>query len=135
MNKVMKDNIFTKIINGELPCYKIYEDGSTLAFLDLHPIQPGHTLVIPKKQIVQLWDLDDEDYAHLLSIVKKVALRLRDVQGVERIGVQVIGVHVPHAHVQLIPFNTVQEFLSPQDMDGIIDHQNLARLSNRLAIK
>jgi histidine triad (HIT) family protein len=131
----MIDSLFTKIIKGELPCYKIYENDSTLAFLDIHPIQPGHTLVIPKKQIDQLWDLENQDYTNLMATVKKVALRLREVLGVERVGLQVIGVDVPHAHVQLIPFNTAQEFHSTQDMNGAIDHKSLTDLAKRLAFQ
>jgi histidine triad (HIT) family protein len=130
----MADSIFTKIIKGEIPCYKIFEDKYTLAFLDIHPIQAGHTLVIPKKQIDQLWDLKDEDYFHLMETSKKVALRLRKVLNVGRVGVQVIGVDVPHAHVQLIPFNTAEEFHARQNMTAPVDHEKLRELSNRLAI-
>src|SRR5689334_22515512 len=105
----MEDSIFTKIVKGEIPCHKVYEDDKTLAFLDIHPIQAGHTLVIPKKQIQFVWDIDDETYQAVMATVKKVALRLRQVLGTQYVGVQVIGVDVPHAHVQLIPFNTPAE--------------------------
>ncbi|HUD81412.1 MAG TPA: HIT domain-containing protein [Patescibacteria group bacterium] len=130
----MVDSIFTRIIKGELPCYKIYEDQLTIAFLDLHPIQPGHTLVVPKKQIDQLWDLSDEDYLHLMGVTKKIALRLRQEFKVSRVGVQVIGIHVPHAHIQLIPFNTVEEFTTEQDMDAPVDADSLSELAKRVAL-
>ena len=75
----MQDSIFTKIIKGEIPSHKIYEDDSVLAFLDIHPVQSGHTLVIPKKQVEFVWDLPDPDYVSLMAATKKVALRLREV--------------------------------------------------------
>lgn len=106
----MADSIFTKIIRGEIACEKIYEDDKTLAFLTIEPTQPGHTLIVPKKQIDQLWDLPDGDYQALMDTAKKVANRLKNVLGVKRIGVRVIGEEVPHAHIHLVPFNTVEEF-------------------------
>jgi histidine triad (HIT) family protein len=75
----MSDSIFTKIIKGEIPCYKVYEDETTFAFLDIHPVQPGHVLVVPKAQIEFLWDLDDETYKNLMLIARKLARRLKEV--------------------------------------------------------
>ncbi len=109
----MLDSIFTKIIQGDIPAEIIYEDDLTLAFLTVEPIQPGHTLVIPRKQIDQLWDLDDEDYQAVMKTAKKIAKKIKTVLGTERIGVKVIGEEVPHAHIHLIPFNTVEEYNSP----------------------
>jgi histidine triad (HIT) family protein len=129
----MQDSIFTKIIKGDIPCHKIYEDKWTLAFLDIHPVQPGHVLVIPKKQIEFVWDLPDEDYTAVMTTTKKVALRIREVLGVKYVGERIIGVDVPHAHVQLIPFNTVGEYTSPQDMDAEPDHTILAEIAVKLA--
>ena len=129
----MEDSIFTKIVKGEIPCHKVYEDAKTLAFLDIHPIQPGHTLVIPKQQIQFVWDMDDETYQAVMATVKKVALQLRKVTGTRYVGVQVIGVDVPHAHVQLIPFNTPAEYHAPQDMDVEPNHAALGELAKRLA--
>lgn len=128
----MPDSIFTKIIKGEIPCHKVYEDDKTLAFLDIHPVQPGHTLVIPKKQIEFVWDLDDEDYQAVMAASKKVALRLREVLGTTYVGERIVGVDVPHAHVQLIPFNTVDEYRQPQDMDSQPDHPALTKLAQKL---
>lgn len=106
----MSNSVFTKIIRGEIPAQKIYEDVKTLAFLTIEPTQPGHVIVIPKKQIDQLWDLADEDYIAVMATSKKVAKRMRAVLGVKRVGVRVIGEEVPHAHIHLIPFNTVEDF-------------------------
>jgi histidine triad (HIT) family protein len=127
------DSIFTKIIKGEIPSHKVYEDDKTLAFLDVHPVQPGHTLVIPKIQVEFVWDLDPEDYSALMETVKKVAQRLRETLGKTYIGEQVIGVDVPHAHVHLIPFSTVSEFRQTADMNEEPDHEALAAMAKKLA--
>lgn len=128
----MQDSVFTKIVKGEIPCHKVYEDGLALAFLDIHPVRLGHTLVVPKRQVEFLWDLPDEDYTAVMSATKKVALRLRDVLSTRYVGERVVGVDVPHAHVQLIPFNTVAEFTAPQDLHAEPDHAVLAELAKRL---
>ncbi len=101
----MEDSIFTKIIKGEIPAYKIYEDDKTIAFLTIQPVREGHTLVVPKVQVDQYIDLPDEDYDAMWRTVKKVAARLREVTSKERIGVVIKGIDVPHAHVHLIPFD------------------------------
>lgn len=106
----MSDSVFTKIINGEIPSHKVYEDDLTFAFLTIEPTQPGQVLVIPKKQIDQLWDLSDEDYQAVMATAKKIAKKMRDALAVKRVGVRIIGEEVPHAHVHLIPFNTVEDF-------------------------
>lgn len=129
----MSDSIFTKIIKGETPCHKIYEDDKTFAFLDIHPVRPGHVLVVPKKQIEFVWDLDDESYQAVMMTAKKVAQRLKAVLGVPYVGQQVIGVDVPHAHVHVIPFSTVDEFRTRPDMDAEPDHQALAEMARKLA--
>ncbi len=129
----MSDSIFTKIINGDIPCHKVYEDDKTLAFLDIHPVQPGHLLVIPKKQIEFVWDLPDEDYQAVVNTAKKVARRLREALDVKYVGEKIVGVDVPHAHVQLIPFNTVDEFKATQDMDAEPDPEALAAMARKLA--
>lgn len=129
----MEDSIFTKIIKGEIPCHKVYEDDKTLAFLDIHPVQPGHTLVIPKKQIEFVWDLPYEDYQAVMATAKKVATRLQEVTGKTYIGEQVVGVDVPHAHVHLIPFSDVAEFRRVPDMSAEPDHAALAEMAEKLA--
>ncbi len=107
----MNDSIFTRIINGEVPCYKIYEDSKTLAFLDIQPYFPGHTLVIPKMQIDQFDDLPEADYLALFRTVRKVSKHLRTTLNVTRTVVQVFGFDVPHAHVHLMPVNKGKDFL------------------------
>lgn len=129
----MEDSIFTKIIRGEIPSHKVYEDEHSFAFLDIHPIVPGHTLVVPKKQVEFVWDLDDNDYHNLMASVKKVARHLREALGVPYVGVQVIGVDVPHAHVQLIPFNDASEFHNRADMNGEPDHEQLSKVAEIVA--
>ena len=105
----MMSSIFTKIINGEIPCYKIAEDDNFLAFLDVNPNAKGHTLCIPKKEINKLFDLDDDTYIGLMQFSKKIAVALEKTVPCKRIGMTVIGLEVPHAHVHLIPLNEMQE--------------------------
>ena len=97
-------SIFTKIIQGELPCYKIYEDERTFAFLDIEPEAPGHTLVIPKVEVDKVYDLEDEDYRALMAAVKKLAKHMEEVLG-ERMQIKIVGIDVPHAHVHVLPVN------------------------------
>jgi histidine triad (HIT) family protein len=102
-------SIFTKIINGEIPCYKIAEDDNFLAFLDVNPNAKGHTLCVPKQEIDKLFDLDDDLYLGLMQFSKKVAAALEKTVPCKRIGVAAIGLEVPHAHVHLIPLNEMDE--------------------------
>lgn len=97
-------SIFTKIVQGEIPCYKIYEDDDTLAFLDIEPEEYGHTLVIPKVEVEKVYDLDDHTYQAVMATVKKLARHYEDVLG-KRIMIKVVGVDVPHAHVHVLPVN------------------------------
>jgi len=103
----MSDSIFTKIIKGEIPCYKITEDDRFIAFLDVSPIKKGHTLVVPKAQIDYLFDLDDSLLSDLMIFAKKVAQKMERAISCERIGIAVIGLEVPHAHIHLVPLDTV----------------------------
>lgn len=102
-------SIFTKIVNGEIPCYKVAEDEQFLAFLDVNPNAVGHTLCIPKQEIDKLFDMDEELYLGLMRFSKKVAAALEKTVSCERIGMAVIGLEVPHAHVHLIPINEMNE--------------------------
>lgn len=129
----MEDSIFTKIIKGGIPCHKVYEDDMTLAFLDIHPLTKGHTLVIPKKQIEFVWDLPDEYYLAVMMTSRKVALRLRAVLGSKYVSERVEGIDVPHAHVQLFPFNNATDLAKQQDMTSEPDHEALAVLAKKLA--
>lgn len=102
-------SIFTKIINGEIPCYKIAEDENFFAFLDINPNAKGHTLCVPKKEIDKLFDLEDDLYLGLMQFSKKIAIALEKTVPCNRIGMTVIGLEVPHAHVHLIPLNEMGE--------------------------
>jgi len=102
-------SIFTKIVNGEIPCYKIAEDEKFLAFLDVNPNAKGHTLCIPKQEINKIFDLEDDLYLGLLQFSKKIAVALEKAVSCKRIGMAVIGLEVPHAHVHLIPLNEMDE--------------------------
>lgn len=97
--------IFTKIIRGEIPGYKIAEDENYYAFLDINPLAEGHALVVPKKEVDYIFDLDEQDLAGLMVFARKVARRIREAVPCKRIGVAVIGLDVPHAHIHLVPIN------------------------------
>ncbi len=101
--------IFSKIVAGEIPCHKIAESADFLAFLDVNPIAKGHTLVIPKKEVDYIFDLDDGLYVGLMQFAKKIAPALEAVVPCQRIGVSVIGLEVPHAHVHLVPLNRMAD--------------------------
>lgn len=100
-------SLFTKIVKGEIPCHKVMEDANYLAFLDIRPINPGHTLVISKLEIDYIFDLNDDLLAGLLIFSKKVAHKIKKVVDCQRIGIMVAGLEVPHAHVHLVPISSV----------------------------
>jgi histidine triad (HIT) family protein len=102
-------SIFTKIVNGEIPSYKIAEEDNYLAFLDVNPNAKGHTLCIPKQEIDKIFDMDDELYLGLMKFSKKIAIALEKTVPCKRIGMAVVGLEVPHAHVHLIPLNHMDE--------------------------
>jgi histidine triad (HIT) family protein len=120
-------SIFTKIVNGEIPCYKIAEDENFLAFLDVNPNATGHTLCIPKQEIDKIFDLDDAHYLGLMQFSKKIAIALEKAIPCKRIGMSVIGLEVPHAHVHLIPLNEMDEMrfqnkvrLSKEEFEALV---------------
>lgn len=128
----MQDSIFTKIIKGEIPSYKIYEDEATFAFLDIHPSVPGHVLVVPKKQVEYIWDLDDETYLAVMRTAKKIAVHQRNTLNVPFVGEKIVGVDVPHAHVHLIPFRTTDEYRCEGDQTLEPDHDALKVMAEKL---
>lgn len=119
--------IFSKIVAGEIPSYKVAEDENHYAFLDINPVAPGHTLVIPKKEVDYIFDLSDEEYAQLQLFAKKVANAIKSVMPCQRVGVAVMGLEVPHAHIHLIPINEEKDMnffkdkvaVSAEDMKNI----------------
>lgn len=132
--KHMEPSIFTRIIRGEIPCHKIYEDEKTLAFLDIHPVRPGHTLVIPKVQVDRVEDLADDDYQALMQSVRNVMRRIVEVYGRDyRACVKIIGFDVPHAHVQIFPCRTGADWLAGQDTTAEPDHAALAEVARKIA--
>ena len=122
--------IFSKIISGDIPCFKIAEDENYLAFLDINPLSKGHVLVIPKVQVDYIFDLDEETYIQLNLFAKSVAIAMKKAITCNRIGVTVIGLEVPHAHIHLIPINEVNDMnfsnkkltLSSNEMLDIANH-------------
>ncbi len=112
-------SIFTKIVNKEIPCYKVAETNEFLAFLDVNPNVKGHTLCIPKKEVDKLFDLDENTYNGLMSFSRKVAMAIEKTVSCERVGMSIIGLEVPHAHVHLIPLNTLDDarFIRKETLD------------------
>lgn len=127
-------SIFTRIVNGEIPAYTVAETDKFLAFLDAHPLAKGHTLVIPKKEIDYIFNVDDELLSQMIIFAKAVALAIEKVIPCKRIGVSVIGLEVPHAHIHLIPMNNVSEMnfsqpkltFSPEEFKATAEAINIA---------
>lgn len=123
-------SIFSKIIAGEIPCYKIYEDDKTLAFLDINPEVMGHVLVVPKVEVDKIYDLSDEDYQALMATVKKLAKHMEKVLGARTL-MKVVGTDVPHAHVHLTPLDEKWEYgktLKPTEAE-------MQEMAEKLALK
>lgn len=106
---IIMASIFTKIVNGEIPCYKVAETEDFLAFLDVNPNAKGHTLCIPKKEVNKIFDLDESTYLGLMQFSRRVAIAIEKTVPCKRVGVSVIGLEVPHVHVHLIPLNTMED--------------------------
>lgn len=131
----MADSIFTKIIKGEIPSHKVYEDDYTYAFMDIRPLNPGHVLITTKKQVDHLWDLDDEHYQHLMAATKKVALRIRKVLQPPRVGMNVEGFGVPHIHIHVYPLYkgleaTMADFLAKPEHE--VPDEEIAAMARKL---
>ncbi len=127
-------SIFTRIINGEIPAHKVYEDDRIIAILDARPLFEGHTLVIPKVQVDHIWELSDDDYHYLWMVVKKIGDNIQKVIKSPRVGVVVEGFGVPHVHVHLIPIYKGDDLKKHQDFDSPIDNQALSEVAARLAM-
>lgn len=106
-------SLFSRIVAGEIPCHRVYEDDAHLAFLDIRPIQPGHTLVIPKREVSYLFDLPAPQYAALWSVARRVEVGVRAASGASRVVVMVVGWEVPHVHIHLIPTHKGSDFPVP----------------------
>ena len=129
----MEETLFTKIITGQIPSHKIYEDDLTYAFLDIDPTTPGHTLVIPKVPVELVWDLDDEYYQAVMKTAQKVAKRLQEVLNVKFVGQKIIGTDVPHAHVHVFGLSTPDQTYDnlPAETKGK-DNDSLAAMAEKL---
>lgn len=123
-------SIFSKIVKGEIPSYKVAEDENYYAFLDIHPLQKGHTLVIPKKETDYIFDLTDEELAGLMVFAKKVAKAIQASIPCQRVGIAVLGLDVPHAHVHLVPLNNGNDlnFCNPKKEFSAEEMQSCATL-------
>ena len=130
----MEDTIFTKIIKGEIPSYKVYEDDATFAFLDIHPLSEGHVLVVPKKQTEFIWDLDAASYRALMESVQKIGKHLREVLDAPYVGVEVIGVDVPHAHVHVVPFTTTKDLHRSEPASDEPNHSVLQKTLEKVKL-
>lgn len=122
-------SLFTKIVNGDVPCYKIAEDEKFLAFLDVFPLVHGHILVIPKKEIDYIFDIADNELGEMMAFAKKVAKAQEKAVTCKRIGIAVIGLEVPHAHIHLVPLNNVQDinFAQPKISPTKDELSNMAK--------
>lgn len=124
-------SIFTKIINGEIPCYKVAETDDFLAFLDINPNAKGHTLCIPKKEVDKIMDLDEDTYVGLMRFARTVGIAIEKTIPCNRVGMTVIGLEVPHVHVHLIPLNSMEDarFLSKESLTEA-DFEAIAKAIN-----
>lgn len=130
----MEDSIFTKIIKGEIPCHKIYEDEQVMAILDIHPIRPGHTLVVPKKQIDHFDDLDETTYQDVFKVVKIISKHIKKILGAKRACLRVEGFDIPHVHIHVIPCNVPDDFYNSDRNNHEPDHSALASMAAKLKI-
>ena len=124
-------SIFTKIVKGEIPSYKVYEDKNFLAFLDINPLKKGHTLVIPKKEVDYIFDIDSKEYQNLWNTAKKIALGMKKVIECNRISIVVMGLEVPHAHIHLIPLDSIQDIDFSQPKLNI-SNDEMVQIANRI---
>jgi histidine triad (HIT) family protein len=123
-------SLFTKIIHGEIPCYKVAEDEQFIAFLDINPNAPGHTLCVPKEEINKIFDMDEAHYLKLMAFSRKVAKALEKTVPCKRVGVSVIGLEVPHVHVHLIPLNEMKEMTFQHKV--VLDHSQMENLAAKI---
>lgn len=117
-------SIFTRIINGEIPCYKVAENDRFIAFLDIRPLKAGHTLVVPKTEVDYIFDLDDRTVADMMVFAKRIAEAIKKVVECNRIGVAVLGLEVPHAHIHLVPLNRENDILFTNPRVPLTDEEN-----------
>ncbi|MGC1390593.1 MAG: HIT family protein [Bacteroidales bacterium] len=129
-------SIFTRIINGEIPCYKIAEDNNYFAFLDINPLRRGHTLVVSKKETDYIFDLDDVYLAGMMVFSKKIAVAIKNAIPCNRIGVAILGLEIPHAHIHLVPMDTMEDinFRNPKLKFTVEEFKDIAALISHKVI-
>lgn len=130
----MEDSVFTKIIKGEIPCHKIYEDEHTFAFLDIFPACEGHTLVVHKRQAEFVWDLNDDEYQQLMGTAKKISRHYLEVSGKPYVKMSIVGTDVPHNHLHLLPFTVAAETHGPDREGTPPNHEALAKIAKKLRL-
>lgn len=130
----MDDCIFCKIVGGEIPSHKVYEDDSTLVFMDIHPIQPGHLLVIAKDHVETFEQLGEDSFANLMRTVHKISKKMKEVLKPSRVGLIVEGFDVAHVHVKVIPIENEVELRHIPDMQAEPDHEALAEMAQKLSL-
>ena len=123
-------SLFTRIINGEIPCHKLCEDEDYLAFLEIRPINPGHALVVPKREVDYIFDIDDDVLGGMMVFSKKVAQAIKRGIDCKRIGVMVAGLEVPHAHIHLIPIQALGDLNFSHQKDA--DNKDLAQIAEKI---
>ena len=131
----MNDTIFGKIVRGEFPCYKIYEDEQSLAFLDIYPIQTGQVVIVPKTPVAYVWELNDLDYIALMRSAKIVAQQLRKEFPGYLIGMQIEGLEIKYAHIKLFPFKTEKDFKAEPKRDHASNDEALEKMRLKLHIE
>lgn len=137
MSDIIQDSIFTKIIKGELPCHKIYEDDKIISILTIDPVTKGHTLVIPKEQVASVWDLEKSLYDYLFQKTKEISSHIQKSLQSNRVGMLVDGFGVPHTHIHLIPLDeglSIEETISNWESNDSPDHDNLAKVAKKLKL-
>jgi len=128
----MENCVFCKIVKGELPCYKIWENERFLAFLDINPVSPGHTVLIPKKHINYIFDLEEPLYSEMFKIVKELSKALKQAVGSKKVGLAIEGIFIPHAHIHLIPVNKENDLNPTMAKKG--DPKELFRIAKDIRI-
>lgn len=128
------DSIFTKIIRGDIPAHYVYKDDLAVGFLDIHPIQPGHTLIVPKAQVEQFTDMDEPGFSALMRVAHQFSKHMKEVLGCKRVVVRIEGFDIPHTHVHLIPVNEEHESYRAGRFDEEPDHEALAAMAKKLAL-
>jgi histidine triad (HIT) family protein len=123
-------SLFSRIITGEIPCHKIWEDDRFFAFLDIHPIQPGHTLVVPKQEIDSAFDMDEEAYAAFFIAAKRLVPAIQKAMGSARVGLVVEGLEVPHAHIKLVPISEPRDLAQDNAKDAT--QEELANVAEKI---